>query len=293
MKSGSHLAAFLIAISISKSAFEPFSALAVDSVPPSTKPSGVTNVLGMRFVPVPGTKVLFSVWDTRVQDYSAFVAATGREWPARNFSIDPTTGKMFAEGPTHPAVDVSWEDAHLFCGWLTAKERNEGKLKPNEAYRLPTDTEWSVAVGLGKEEGDTPQEKRHGRIRGQYPWGQKWPPPRGIANLSSSLNVDDFPCTAPVGSFSSNQFGLFDMGGNVWQWCEDNYGPGQGRRMSRDASGVDKVEGVAHSVRVLRGSSWRTSEEDALESSYRDFLEPSCRFVDVGFRVVLADVLSR
>ena len=93
--------------------------------PPQPGPQW-TNSLGMKFVPVPGTAVLFSIWDTRVQDYQAFVTATERDG-----------GKKpdFEQGPTHPVVMVSWDDAKAFCAWLTEKERSTGTLTPNQEYR--------------------------------------------------------------------------------------------------------------------------------------------------------------
>jgi formylglycine-generating enzyme required for sulfatase activity len=95
------------------------------------------NSLGMIFVPVKGTDVLFCVWETRVEDYQTFVTDTERYW--RNPDFD--------QGRTHPAVLVSWVDANAFCRWLTQKERAEGKIDKNHEYRLPKDAEWSVAVG--------------------------------------------------------------------------------------------------------------------------------------------------
>jgi heme-degrading monooxygenase HmoA len=137
----------------------------------ATKGTPWENSLGMRFVPVPGTKVLFSVWETRVQDYEAFVKATKREWQMADFKQEPT----------HPAVNVSWEDAQAFCAWLTQEERKGGRLKAKECYRLPTDAQWSWAVGIGdRETGSTPAEKDR-KVPGVYPWGTGWPPPKGAA----------------------------------------------------------------------------------------------------------------
>ena len=223
--------------------------------------------LGMKFVPVPGTKVLFSIWDTRVQDYQAFVTATGRAWEKPGFE----------QGPTHPAVNVSWEDAKAFCAWLTEQERHAGTLTSSQEYRLPTDLEWSAAVGLENETGRTPQA-RNGKVLGIYPWGTEWPPPRGAGNYDEKMNVDDFAKTSPVGSFATNRFGLYDMGGNVWQWCEDSY------------------EGYSGGNLIHRGASYKTkplkSRPDGfiLLSSYRSARIHSLnsRVDDVGFRCVLA-----
>ena len=228
-----------------------------------------TNSLGMIFAPVPGAAVRFSIWVTRVQDYAAFATATRRAW-----------GKpSFPQGPTHPAVNVSREDAKLFCGWLTTRERAAGRLEAGQEYRLPTDAEWSVAVGLGVEPGRTPQEK-HLKIKDAYPWGTSFPPPKGAGNYGQGLKVDDFEFTSPVGSFAANRSGLLDMGGNVWQWCEDEfYAPGEGAEYKGSC--------------VLRGGSYGGFNEVNLRSSRRNFAQPTSRQNDVGFRVVVGAASAR
>jgi hypothetical protein len=227
------------------------------------------NTLGMSFVPVPGTEVQFCIWETRMKDYAAYAAANAGvdgTWKQPGFHPDPvTTG--FQQADTHPVVNVSWNDAQAFCAWLTKKELAEGKIKAGQKYRLPTDAEWSVAVGLGKEKGNTPGEKHRG-IKGVYPWGKGYPPPVEAGNYNKSLKVDKFEYTAPVGSFAANKLGLHDMGGNVWEWCEDKYSPTSTRR-------------------VLRGASWGIVYPDGLLSSYRDDFTPDLRFYYFGFRCVL------
>ena len=146
--------------------------------------------------------------------------------------------KPAAKQDTHPVVRVNWNDAQAFCEWLTKKELAEGKIKTGQKYRLPTDAEWSVAVGLGKEKGNTPKEKNRG-IKDVYPWHKEWPPPKGVGNYDGRLNVDKFDYTSPAGSFAANKLGLHDMGGNVWEWCEDKYSPTTPWRVLRGASWVD------------------------------------------------------
>jgi len=220
------------------------------------------NTLGMPFVPVKGTEVSFCIWETRVKDYAAYAAANaGVDESWKNF------GRGFKQEDTHPVVKVSWNEAQAFCEWLTKKELAEGKIKPGQKYRLPTDAEWSVAVGLGKETGNSPKEKRGG-IKDVYPWGKEWPPPAGAGNYGEDLKADKFEYTSPVGSFASNKDGLHDMGGNVWEWCEDKYSP-----TSTD--------------RVLRGAFWGNLYPSALLSSTRYGNAPGRRGDDVGFRCVL------
>jgi formylglycine-generating enzyme required for sulfatase activity len=229
-----------------------------------TPPKAFTNTLGMKFVPVSGTDVQFSIWETRVKDYAAYAAA--------NAGVDESWkkpfGDEFKQADTHPVGKVNWEDANAFCEWLTKKELAEGKIKAGQKYRLPTDAEWSVAVGLDKEVGDTPEAK-DGGMKDVYPWRKEWPPAVGAGNYSKNLKVDNFEYTSPVGSFAANKLDLHDMGGNVWEWCEDWYDP------------------AAKALRVLRGASWNGSIPDVLLSSFRLNCTPGGRFINFGFRCVL------
>lgn len=218
------------------------------------------NSLDMRFMPVPGSKVFFSVWPVRVKDYRAFVEPAGLAWDAPHFN----------QGPTHPAVNVSYSDAQAFCAWLTARERDTGYLGLRQQYRLPTDQEWSLAVGLENEVGATPAEKAL-KSAGSYPWGTQWPPPPGAGNYAPALRVDSYEFTSPVGSFEPNRHGLYDMGGNVWEWCVD-------------------WQDAQQTLRVLRGGSWVDSTAGCLTSAYRSGGSPDGHNFNFGFRIVLASL---
>lgn len=270
-----------------------------DSQGPANASQNVSwiNSLGMKFVPVPGTKVLFSIWETRVADFRQFVEDKANNggyhyqrgsklygwqngsWiqPNRDYGWENPGFEQTAE---HPVTCVSWEDAKTFCMWLTKKELGEGKIKPGQAYRLPMDEEWSYAVGLGGlENGNTPADKSR-KTKDVYPWGNQWPPPDGAGNFDDySIRKipgysDGFERTAPVGSFKPNQFGIFDLSGNVWEWCEDWYNSEQ-----KD--------------RVLRGGSWKNFDIDFLLSSTRNFSVPDDRLKNSGFRIVLVGASVR
>jgi formylglycine-generating enzyme required for sulfatase activity len=262
----------------------------------ATKEQPGQNSLGMKFVPVSGTEVLFSIWDTRVEDFRVFVESADYDATEGMWSLGNDGWKQrgatwkdpgFKQSSTDPVVGVSWDDAKAFCEWLTKRERASGVLPQGMQYRLPTDQEWSVAAGLDSEAGSTPQEKS-ARIK-LYPWGPTWPPPAGAGNYAgvesrigdepSKWTViegynDRYPRTSPVGSFAANQNGLYDMGGNVWQWCEDWYNS-------------------ENTHRVLRGASWDSHNPAFLLASSRDYITPDYRGAFVGFRCVLAKETSR
>ena len=237
------------------------SAMAPES---ATKDKPFVNSLGMKFVPVPISQpgvnrrnMLFGIWETRVMDYERFLEDNrDRTWTREEFLEDD-----------HPVVGVTWGDAVAFCAWLTERERREGRIGTDERYRLPTDYEWKCAVGSEKE-----------------PWGEEWPPPDGSGNYYGEETkrnpvpeprdpikgyTDDFPRTAPVGSFPANQYGLHELGGNVQEWCEDWYQPeGQERR-------------------VIRGSSWIENRQTGPRNSH-SARPPAEQYYHLGFRCVLA-----
>src|SRR6266568_1085509 len=123
----------------------------------------LTNSLGMVFVRFAQPDFSVCIWETRVQDFAAFSDATNSKTfsntngNARESSTWRSPG--FPQGPTHPVVCVSWDDAQSFCQWLTAREHTAGLLPTNQLYRLPTDAEWSLLAGVGVEKGETPVER--------------------------------------------------------------------------------------------------------------------------------------
>jgi formylglycine-generating enzyme required for sulfatase activity len=209
----------------------------------------------MKFVPVPGTKVLMCIHETRKKDFAEFDKAnpTGNsEW--RN----PFPSRFVLHKPDdHPAIMVSWLEAVAFANWLTASE--------GVSYRLPTDDEWSRAVGDE-----------------EFPWGREWPPTKAIGNYADESTVgqirdtegtipnymDGFVLTAPVMSFAPNSLGIYDLGGNVWEWCDtpSPRKPGQ---------------------KILRGAAWNRSSRNYLASTMRIDWPPEDRFNVYGFRIVL------
>jgi len=243
------------------------------------------NTLGMEFVPVPiaggpsdGKTLLFCIWETRVKDYEAFARKNRRgKWSQAAFQDDDS----------HPAVQMNWKDAAEFCKWLTGKERGDAKIGPNDTYRLPEDHEWSSAVGIGDSENadDSPSTKNRA-LPDVFPFGESYPPEDGAGNYlgeeAKDVPVpgnrtpiegydDGFQRTAPVGSFTPNQFGLFDMGGNVWEWCSN-------RHFGQNAKAPPCL---------WRGGGWQESAEKNLKSSQRVVHAPEEGADSVGFRIVL------
>jgi hypothetical protein len=250
-----------------------------------SKSAPFSNSLGMGFVPAGTPGVLFSVWETRVKDFEAFVEATEHDAISENrFGTKAYTleagGQWNQVGGSwrdprfpskqtgeHPVVCVSYLDAEAFCQWLTKKERASGKIPATASYRLPTDSEWSRAVG-GTE----------------FPWGDHWPPRatdgnyfgaeamvgvlQGYSNdLAKAGFKDSAARTGPVGMFAENPFGLYDMGGNVWEWCSTWYTAELNDEETKKAipALADDVGGQTY--RVLRGASWDLAGRVRLRSS--------------------------
>jgi sulfatase-modifying factor enzyme 1 len=240
----------------------------------------VTNSLGMKFVPVPGTTVLVCIHETRRQDYAAYAAAAPGvkdSWKKQQFN-----GISVSPKDDHPVAGASLEDAKAFCAWLSKKE--------GKNYRVPTDREWSCAVGIGEQEKDRKDllpKYLTGNVPNVFPWDGAYPPKTtdhagnyADTTLHEALPpahkqpwidgyTDGFATTAPVMSFKPNEFGIYDLGGNLYEWCSDRYGEGE----------ID--------WRVLRGAAWNEKDAGMMLSSKRAYNTSTAHQTFYGFRVVL------
>lgn len=233
------------------------------------------NVTGMKFVPL--GDVLIDTHEVRQSDFRKFCRATGRRVPP---SIEET-----GKNNSHPVVSVTRQDARDFCEWLTKIDQEAKLLGPDDIYRLPTDEEWSRAVGLPLERGSTPAE-RNGRIRGIFPWGFDWPPKDNVDNLADTqagkkagLDAvipeydDNAPFTAPVGTLPPNDRGICGLGGNVSEWVDTDF---------------DKPQPNKPVMGTVRGGNWRTANPDEALSSARLAVPVDARRNTIGFRIVVA-----
>jgi formylglycine-generating enzyme required for sulfatase activity len=195
------------------------------------------------------------------------------------------------DGDDHPVVRVTWEDAALYCNWLSKQESlppvyetSAGRVVAIHplatGYRLPTEAEWAWAARFA---GDDEARK--------YVWGDTLPVASEAANFAD-LSAGDlaegtvpgyndhFPATAPVGSFPPNPMGLFNLGGNVAEWVHDVYSVDRLAPGEVDRDPVGPLDGDHH---VIRGSSWMDYSVSELRLTYRDHgARPR---PDLGFRV--------
>ena len=225
-----------------------------------------------------GHPLAMSTNDVTVEEFRAFVAATGRKvqgcetydgaWAQRADANWENPG--FAQTGAHPVTCVSWADANAYADWLTAKAGHR--------YRLPSASEWEYAA-------------RAGGVAVQ-PWSS-------LSDACGQANVADqsaarrypgwsaFSCddgaiyTTAVGSFSANAFGLKDMLGNVLQWTQDCW------YTNYQGAPVDGSPRTAADCaqRELRGASWFTAPGIA-RASYRNHFGPDYRTSSVGIRLV-------
>jgi len=170
------------------------------------------------------------------------------------------------EGPDFPATWVNWEDATEFCRALTERERHAGRLPEDWAYTLPTEAQWERACRARTESsfsfGDDPLRL------GDYGW------------FFGNSRIADEKHARRVGQKKPNPWGLYDMHGNVFEWCRDVFA-------EKLPGGRDPEVTESGSRRVIRGGGcW--SDIERCRSGNRYWRSPASRDFDLGFRVALS-----
>jgi formylglycine-generating enzyme required for sulfatase activity len=189
--------------------------------------------------------------EVEIAAYQRFIDANKpRKMPGRGPEWDPRYRIT-----NHPMTRITWEEADAYCKWAGG--------------RLPTEAEWEYAARGGIENESYPLNSENSREK---------------ANFMGVKGNDRFDYTAPVRSFDPNPFGLFDLAGNVWEWCGDWFSPDYYSKSPK----ADPQGPQSGSARVTRGGSWISDPAEHLRISYRNN-----RFNDrsnaVGFRCVLED----
>ena len=201
------------------------------------------------------------VWIEALKGWVGKYEVTNEEY--RRFKADHTSGAYESQslnGDRQPVVMVSYDDAVSFAAWVNSRS----VLPEGYKARLPDGKEWLTFAQCGD-----------GR---EYPWGSEWPPPQGAGNYCGQETKgiagsmidgynDGHPVTCDVGQSGINTWGLYGVGGNVWEWTSELYG----------TSGA----------RVLRGASWDGFNQEYLRCSFRFNGVPSNRIIDFGFRLVV------
>jgi len=208
-------------------------------------------------------------------DWSGSWVYDGKEWNQQkgiNWRHDTAGKERPASQYNHPVVHVSWNDAVAYCEWRSAKE--------GKTYRLPTEAEWEYACRAGSK---TPTPFNTGgnlttaqaNYDGNYPYGK---------NSKGKYRGT----TVAVNSFAPNAWGLYNMHGNVWEWCSDWYG----EKYYEECKAQGVVEnpqgaegGKDSSDRVVRGGGWYDLAERC-RSATRIWSTPGDRDISVGFRLV-------
>jgi formylglycine-generating enzyme required for sulfatase activity len=196
------------------------------------------------------------VYEVTVGQFREFVNQSGYNYNRWNDVAE------YSSGDKYPMVYVSWNDATAYAKWA-------GK-------RLPTEAEWEYAA-------------RGGLVGKRYFWGDEKPDGSqcNFADKNTDYNwsdktVDDgYKYTAPVGSFIANGYGLYDMAGNVYEWCQDWYG----KDYYSSSPTKNPLGPGSGSYRVLRGGSWRNTAND-LRVAYRITYHPLYGTNAYGFRCV-------
>jgi len=195
--------------------------------------------------------------------------------------FDSGTFGVDSEREDHPVIEISWYGAAAFCDWLSLREGLPRAYDHSDwqchsqnpynavGYRLPTEAEWERACRAGTITPFNTGECLYSGTQANYDGSRPYPigcPPGPYAGWSVAVAL-----------FSPNGYGLYDMHGNVWEWCNDRYDYYNGDE-------TDPIGSLTGNSRVLRGGSWNSSAVNC-RSAYRSWGHPSNKVMDAGFRV--------
>ena len=207
-----------------------------------------------------------------------------RKFVKENPGVDHANNDSYSPDPKGPMNRVSWYDAAAYCNWLSRKENLPECYEPNDqgqfaegmtiradalsrtGYRLPTEAEWEYACRSG-----TGTSRYYGvsvNMLGRYAWFLATSPDRA----------------QPCGSLLPNDLGLFDMLGNVYEWCQERalaYKPGKG--VLKDDINI-QLSIIDKHPRILRGVAFNYQPAN-VRSAYRGGYQPSNRSINYGFRL--------
>jgi formylglycine-generating enzyme len=203
---------------------------------------GMSNALPVHTVYLDAFYI--DVYEVTNAQYKKFMDATGYKAPS--YWNDPNYNAT-----NNPVVGVSWDDAKAYADWAWK--------------RLPTEAEWEKAA-------------RGGLVGKRYPWGDNIT--HDDANYSGTGGKDVWTYTSPVGSFAPNGYGLYDMAGNVWEWCADWYDSNYYAN-SQKSNPTGPASGP---YRVLRGGSWGGNNGYDLRAAFRYYNAPTYLYSYYGFR---------
>ena len=226
------------------------------------------------------------------RQFDAFVSQTGYQTDAEkrgwgtymNRGVSQIPGRNWRNpgyevGPDHPVACVTWNDAAKFCEWLSAKTGRH--------FRLPTEAEREYTCRAGTATryfwGDDDKNGGNGfcNVSDQTlkDYIKKNPPVPGLNSDGRVSWSDGYVFAAPVGCFRPNAWGLFDMSGNLWEWCSDWF-----EKDYQNAQRVDPQGPGAGSGRVIRGGCFDETPR-AFRSAKRLGFAPENADFGVGFRV--------
>ena len=240
-------------------------------------PANVIPVLGMVWIK-PGTFIMGSPASdpdsdgtrerpqTVVTLTKAFWMGSHEVTQGEHVAVIGSNPSQFTGNSNRPVEYVSWNDAVAYCAALTTTERMAGRLPATWGYRLPTEAEWEYACRAGAR---TTRFGYGDDLSGAGLTNYAW-----IVGNSSST-------THPVEQKLGNPWGLMDMHGNVYEWCQDYFGTYPGGSVT-DPQGPN-----SGSYRVFRGGGWSVSPATC-RSAQRDYYDPPFVSPSVGFRVVLS-----